>query len=86
MRFFTASILGSQELLSREESQFSYLQFIIFQKLHSLCYFCFYFFHIEINDDNFEECVVEFEVLDRQLKADFSLDLEDQSSVLALRK
>jgi len=40
---------------------------------------------MEITDENFEECVVEFEVLERQLKADFSLDLDDQSSVSALR-
>jgi len=40
---------------------------------------------MEITDENFEECVVEFEVLERRLKADFSLDLEDQSSVSALR-
>jgi len=40
---------------------------------------------MEITDENFKECVVEFEVLERRLKADFSLDLEDQSSVSALR-
>jgi len=38
-----------------------------------------------ISNENFEECVVEFEVLERRFKADFSLDLEDQSSVSALR-
>jgi hypothetical protein len=31
-----------------------------------------------ISNENFEECVVEFEVLERRFKTDFSLDLEDQ--------
>ena len=33
---------------------------------------------MDITDDNFEECVAEFEVLERRLKADFGLVLEDQ--------
>ena len=43
------------------------------------------FYQPQFSNENFEECVVEFEVLERRLKADFSLDLEDQSSVSALR-
>jgi hypothetical protein len=33
---------------------------------------------MDITDDNFEECVAEFEVLETRLKADFCLVIEDQ--------